>query len=231
MNDPYKVLGVSSTATDEEIKTAYRNLAKKYHPDNYADSPLSDLASEKMKEINEAYDEIVKIRKENAARGSTTGGATGSYGTYRTATGAGGYGNTAYGGFNTGNYNSYAAASAYPDVRNMMQNGRYADAEQILNGVPNTARNAEWYYLKGLVLYRRGWLDEAFANVQTACQMEPNNGEYRMAFNRLQMQRTGSYGGYTMNRTNSVSSCDICSSLLLADCCCECIGGDLVPCC
>ena len=58
MRDPYQVLGVPSTATDEEVKKAYRNLAKKYHPDNYHDDPLADLAQEKMKEINEAYEEI-----------------------------------------------------------------------------------------------------------------------------------------------------------------------------
>ena len=65
MSDPYKVLGVSPNATDEEVKTAYRELAKKYHPDNYADSPLADLAGEKMKEINEAYDEITNQRRQD----------------------------------------------------------------------------------------------------------------------------------------------------------------------
>ena len=63
MKDPYEILGVSRDATEEEIKKAYRELARKYHPDNYANSPLSDLASEKMKEINEAYDEALKNLK------------------------------------------------------------------------------------------------------------------------------------------------------------------------
>ncbi len=71
MNDPYSVLGVSKTASDDEIKNAYRALAKKYHPDNYVNNPLADLAQEKMKEINEAYDTIVKMR---AGGGNTTGG-------------------------------------------------------------------------------------------------------------------------------------------------------------
>ena len=71
MTDPYKVLGVSPSATDEEVKDAYRKLAKKYHPDQYADSPLKDLADEKMKEINEAYDAITAKRKAGAGRGTT----------------------------------------------------------------------------------------------------------------------------------------------------------------
>ena len=84
MSDPYKVLGVSRDATDEEIKKAYRDLARKYHPDNYANNPLADLVQEKMKEINEAYDTIQKQRAEQSSRGygsqsgSSYGGSTGS---------------------------------------------------------------------------------------------------------------------------------------------------------
>ena len=63
MNDPYKVLNIPNTASDEEVKRAYRELARKYHPDNYHDNPLADLAQEKMKEINEAYDTITKARE------------------------------------------------------------------------------------------------------------------------------------------------------------------------
>ena len=62
MNDPYQILGVPETATDAEVKKAYLNLARKYHPDNYANNPLADLAEAKMKEVNEAYDAIVKSR-------------------------------------------------------------------------------------------------------------------------------------------------------------------------
>ena len=81
MADPYKVLGVSPSATDEEVKDAYRKLAKKYHPDQYADSPLAELAGEKMKEINEAYDTIVAQRKNRTAGGYVSAGGYGSVST------------------------------------------------------------------------------------------------------------------------------------------------------
>ena len=208
MTDPYKVLGVSPSATDDQVKEAYRALAKKYHPDQYADSPLKDLAGEKMKEINEAYDTITAQRR--------AGGAAG-------VPGAGGY---AAGGY---------AGGAYADVRSFIATGRVADAEQILNGVPAQNRTAEWYFLKGSVLYRRGWLVEARDHFSRACQMDPANGEYRAALNQVSGQGSGMYGGYNPTRAaghpGGCSSCDVCSSLICADCCCECMGGDLIPCC
>ena len=102
MKDPYEVLGVSRTASESEIKAAYRNLAKKYHPDNYTDSPLADLAEEKMKEVNEAYDAIMQEKKNG-------GSAYGS---------AGGYGG------------SYNASSEYANVRVMIQQNRLDEAER-----------------------------------------------------------------------------------------------------
>ena len=80
MTDPYEVLGVSPNASDDEIKKAYRDLAKKYHPDNYADSPLADLAEQKMKEVNEAYDMINNMRQKGKGTGSA--GSTGTSGAY-----------------------------------------------------------------------------------------------------------------------------------------------------
>ncbi len=209
MSDPYKVLGVSPSATDEEIKEAYRNLAKKYHPDQYADSPLKDLADEKMKEINEAYDAINDQRRGRGPQG--------------------GYGSP-------GGWNGYASGqnrSGFGDVRNLIMTGRIADAEQILNGVPPERRNAEWYFLKGSVLYRRGWLEEAKDHFSRACQMDPGNGEYSAALNQAMNQRSGVYGGYNPNASamGGCNACDMCSSLMCADCCCECMGGDLIPCC
>ncbi len=207
MTDPYKVLGVNPNATDEQIKDAYRTLAKKYHPDQYSGSPIADLADEKMKEINEAYDEIVAQRKN---KGGASGGSRDNYGAGR----------------NT--------SSHYADVRNFINSGRIADAEQILNGVPMERRNAEWYFLKGSVLYRRGWLEEAKDHFSRASQMDPSNMEYRAALNQAMNQRSGAYGGYNpygQRTTGGCSTCDMCQGLICADCCCECMGGDLIGCC
>ena len=216
MSDPYKILGVSPAATDEQVKAAYREMAKKYHPDNYAGSPIADLADEKMKEVNEAYDAIMAERKRRRSGGTVppadSGAASGYYG--------------GYGGYSQ-------AGTGFGDVRGLIMNGRIADAEQILNGVPTEGRNAEWYFLKGTVLYKRGWLEEAYNHFVRACQMDPGNAEYRAAMNQSTNQRNGMYGGYNPNvpTGGSCNSCDTCTGLLCADCCCECMGGDLIPCC
>ncbi len=201
--DPYEVLGVSPSATDDEVKTAYRAMARKYHPDNYANNPLSDLAEEKMQEINDAYDAIVRMRKAGSSRASgSTGGHSGSYG-------------------------GYGGNSRHADIRQMIQQNRISDAETLLDGIPSHARDAEWFFLKGSVLYKKGWLEEAFTHFQTACRMDPSNMEYRQAYNQVATYRqTGGYrtGGGT-------DACEICQALWCADCCCECMGGDLIRCC
>ena len=202
MNDPYSTLGVSPSASDEEVKRAYRDLARKYHPDNYVDNPLADLAAEKMKEINEAYDEIQKRR---SGGGSTSSG--GSYGGNR--------------------QNPYGGTGRYAQIRQMISMGNIAGAEQMLRA--NSDGSAEWNFLMGAVCYRKGWLDDARRYYQTACQMEPNNPEYRQALNM--MNSGGVPYGAAPYQTGGVSPCDCCSSLLMADCCCECMGGDLISCC
>ena len=155
MSDPYKVLGISRDATDEQVKEAYREMAKKYHPDNYQGSPIADLANEKMKEVNEAYDQIMNERKNRKNGGSSSQGYSGGY-----------------------NPNYSNPNSNFADVRNLIMAGRIADAEQILNGVPTDSRNAEWYFLKGTVLYKRGWMEEAYNHFAKACDMDPSNPEY-----------------------------------------------------
>ncbi len=197
MKNPYEVLGISPNATDDEVKTAYRNLARKYHPDNYADNPLSDLAQEKMKEINEAYDAIVRERQNGGGRSSS-------------------------------------ASGGYADIRSLITRRCYTQAEELLDGIPSASRTAEWYYLKGMVLHQKGWLEEADRHFRQAAAMEPSNMEYQAAVNRSSANRSGSYTtsyGQQNSGCCGGDSCDCCTSLLCADCCCECMGGDLISCC
>lgn len=220
MTDPYQVLGVSPSATDEQIKNAYRELARKYHPDNYVNNPLADLAQEKMKEINEAYDQIQRQRKQQQQ--SYSGQASENRG-YSNA----GYSRQSYSG---------QGRSQFADIRQLLNSNRLSEAEELLEGIPQQRRDAEWYYLRGRVFYVHGWLDQAYSYYTRAVQMNPGNAEYQTALNQLMWQRntgrpSGGYGDYRNVQSGGMSGCDMCSGLICADCCCECMGGDLISCC
>lgn len=196
MGDPYRILNVDSSCSDEELKTAYRNLLKEYSADLNAPSPQNEFAQQKINELNDAYDEIMNIRR---------GGGASSRG------------------------------SSFADIRRMINQNRIADADELLEGVPQVSRDAEWYFLKGSVLHSRGWVDRAMNCFSRAVNMEPNNAEYRAALNNMMYQRNTGYnqnGGYRQPQgSGGCSGCDMCSGLLCADCCCECMGGDLISCC
>ena len=222
--DPYKVLGVAPDASDEQVKAAYRDLARKYHPDNYANNPLADLAQEKMKQINEAYDTITKQRK---ASQSSAGSYQQSYGSQRSSS-TYQYGQS-YG-------QSGQSSAQFADIRRLIMQRRIVEAEELLDGVPVAGRSAEWYFLKGNILYNKGWLDEAYRYFTKACQLEPTNREYQNAMQQIAWQRgsgrpTGyGYGGH-VTRSAGMDACDVFNTLICADCCCECMGGDLIGCC
>jgi molecular chaperone DnaJ len=204
MNDPYQVLGVLPSASDEEIKKAYRELARKFHPDNYHDNPLADLAQEKMKEINEAYDEILKQRQN------------------------GGSGRRA----NSSSYRNYGnqGGTVYAQIRNAINMNNVQRAQQLLNEVPQGDRGAEWYFLMGSVAFRKGWLDEARRYYEIACNMDPGNPEYLQALSYMQSGGQA-YRNVSHYGSGGLNTCDCCTSLICADCCCECMGGDLISCC
>ena len=193
MSDPYKVLGVSPNASDDEIKKAYREQARKYHPDNYHNNPLADLAQEKMKEINEAYDAILRMR----------GGGSGGGNSY----------NASWGGGQSG-----GAGGQYGEVRMAIQRGDLARAEQILNAARD--RNAEWHFLMGSLCYRKGWLDQARQYIQQAAAMEPQNREYQMA---AQQMNTGgfAYRGGFGGQGGGIDACDCCTALMCLNCLCR----------
>lgn len=119
----------------------------------------------------------------------------------------------------------------YSDIREQIKAGRLDDAQTLLDGIPENRRDAQWYYLKGTVQQKRGWLEEAAKNFSTACSMDPSNNTYKMAFNKINNARSGGYRTERKSGNSGCTGCDICSGLLCADCCCECFGGDLIPCC
>ena len=193
MKDPYSVLGVSPDDSDADIKKAYRELARKYHPDNYQDNPLADLAEEKMKEINEAYD---AIQKQRSGGGNSSTYQRGDY-TQQTYTSGG------------------SSNPTYAKVRSCINSGDLGTAERLLLEVPN--RDAEYYFLSGSIAYRKGWMDEALQNFTRAVQMAPNNMEYRQALGLLQRQagyRPAGYGGTGMD------AMDCCTTMMCLNCLC-----------
>jgi molecular chaperone DnaJ len=202
MDDPWKVLGVRQGASQEEIKSAYRKLVKQYHPDRYADNPLKELAQEKLKQINEAYDMLTRNGgAQQSAAG--TGHASGEY---------------------TG-----TAGGDFLRVRQLIQSGNIVMAEALLDNM--TARPAEWHFLKGMCLLRRGMYIQGRQHIEMAVEMDPGNPEYRSALANIAFG-----GGVYRQRTYRAGGaqddfCRICECLICSDCCCECMGGDLIPCC
>lgn len=217
MKNPYEILEINENATDNQVKDAYLKMQKKYYPDNYEEGPLKKLAIEKSEEITAAFDEIMNQRRMNEAQQ--------------------GYEHpTAYQENSDQNANTNTASASFSKIRQMIQNQQLTEAEQMLDHMPPNERNAEWYFLKGSVCFARGWLEDAMRFFETASGLDPGNAEYRAALQRMKWQRGGNFGSPSnpyrqpSNMANC-STCDICSSLLCADCCCECMGGDLIPCC
>lgn len=209
MKDPYSILGVSPGATDEEVKTAYRNLARRYHPDNYDDNnPLKELAKEKMQEINAAYDEIQRDRSE-AERSSSS-----SY---------------------SYSYSRSSSSGIYATIRQKINERKYREAEELLKSVGEFDRTADWHFLNSVCLMQRGKTADAMRELELACTMDPSNLEYQKAkemFNTAGSRYGSTYYGEGGRRYRSSSddACDCCMNLICLDCLCECMGGDLIRC-
>ena len=228
MNDPYQVLGVTRDASDREIKKAYRDLSRRYHPDSYAGKSEAEAnaAAEKFKQVQEAYNQIVDER---------SGKATGSYGDFR-----------GFGGFGANNQRqNYSEDEQHMiDAMNYIQARRYNEAINVLNGISN--RNAAWYYYSSIANMGLGNNNVAQDYAKQAVEMEPNNVQYRQYYQQLQngggfdyspfgggYGGGGSYGGYGSygGGYDSCGTGNLCCDLWCADTLCECMGGDLCTCC
>lgn len=192
--NPYEVLGVSEDADEETIKKAYKELVKKYHPDKYVNNPLADLAAEKMKEINKAYDMITK--------------KTGTYD-------AGSSGNSSYGG--GGGYGSYQNVKpTFELVRTLLNMRQPMKAQAVLQQLPKTA---EWYYLSGLANIQRGWYTQGIEQISQAVKMDPSNTEYTATLNNIKNRSTSYRNGGGVYNTG-VDCCPL--PCLCLPCCCGC---------
>lgn len=198
MTDPYEVLGVSRNATDDEIKTAYRKLAKKYHPDL---NPGDEEAARKMNEVNAAYDAIQKGQTGSAyAAGPQYGYQSGGY---------------QYG------YQNYAGSQQYANIVNAINSRQYQEALRLLDEMPGTLRNGEWFFLSANANYAVGNTITALDHAKKAVSMEPGNLQYLMFLQQLRQGSNGYQDASVEFHTSHVPG-GFCAPFCLAQMCYPC---------
>lgn len=199
MTDPYQVLGIGRDATDEEVKKAYRKLSRKYHPDANINNPNKEQAEEKFKQVQQAYEQIMKEREQ---------GSSGGYGGY----GFGGYGGQTSQSRDEEDVRMDAAA-------NYIQNGYYDQAMNVLNNLEK--RNGRWNYLASMAQMGLGNNVTALQHIQEAVRQEPDNYQYRMLLNQMQGGSTGWYRQQQSPYGGMQGGGDMCTNLCLANLVCN----------
>mgnify|MGYP003299473565 CR=1 FL=1 len=216
MMDPYEVLGLKRGASDEEIKKAYRTMSRKYHPDANVNNPNAAQAEEKFKQVQAAYEQIMREKEQG-------------YSGYGSTNGYGGYGSS-YGGYQQRRSagQSDESASYLNAAMNYIRAGRYNEALNVLSNIKQ--KGAQWYYVSAIANNGLGNNVVALEHARRAVELEPNRMEYQMLLQQLQGggswydQMSSPYGGMT------VMGNDLCCRLCLLNmfcnmCCCGGRGG------
>ncbi len=200
LREAYSKLNLHQNATIEEVKAAYKTLAQKYNPDNYAAGPLYDDAQKNMQEINDAFDLIMTD--------------------LRTGEGSTEHKSSSFGG----------GSAQFASVRDKINKGNADAALAELNNIPNGPNNAEWNYLVGKAYYHKGWVNDALRYFTNATNLDPNNLEYRTALNNINNGQDGNMHGNPYQNQNvygggmGCSCCDMCAAFMCMDLCCSCGG-------
>lgn len=225
VTDPRKVLGVSETASQDEIKRAYRRKAKECHPDLHPNDPD---AAKKMNELNEAYDMLMNPEKyANRQQQQNPYGQQGGYDPFSDFFGGFGYGS--YGGYQTQVNPPQEQAGDSEPVRAAIRDilaGRYASACSILQNVPSTGRNARWYYLSGVANHGAGNQIQALEHMKRAVQLSPNNATYQALLRQYQQAgqtyQTNASGYNTWAMDPSKLCMSLCFLQMFCPLCCRC---------
>ena len=231
MVDPYRVLGVSRDASDEEIKRAYRTLSRKYHPDSNVNNPNKAQAEEKFKEIQEAYNQIQREKSGDYSgsygQGSYGQGGYGGAGGFGGGFGQGGFGSAGRGfgnGYGQGGFgNADAFSSDMQAAVRFIQNGQFRDALNCLERVSN--RDGFWYYCSAIANAGSGNNVTALEHARRAVSIDPDNVQYRQLLSRLEngedwYRTMGGGFGRNFGSTGNLC-CELLMCNLLMNCCCS----------
>lgn len=238
-DDPYSVLGIQPGATEEEVKSAYRKLAKQYHPDRNNGSAEAEA---RMKDINDAYAKVMDVLKHGGSTANRSGYGASGYGGSRSAYGSSNYGGSSYGGSSYGSW--YGGASyggpygarggpQFTQVRNYLATGRYAEAMNALNSIQT--HTAEWYYCKARAMVGMGNRVAALEDAQRAVEMDPINAEYRDLLTQLEYasggyeQQSSGFGGMPCVDCARGNCCGIYILMQFLCCCCNNLSGCCGP--
>lgn len=204
--NPFVILGVDeNTVTQSELEEAYKRERAKYEEDRFLEGRAGETAARKVSEIDEAYADAMEKLKTRATVNDK--GVT------------------------------------YTEIEAQIRAKNYNEAQAMLDSI--TSRDAEWHFLQSVIYYKKGWVSESKIQLERAVALDPQNPKYKTELDKMNSanqnsqqhtRHTYGYGHAGQDRSYSyerphVGTCDCCSTLCALDCCCECMGGDLIPCC